>query len=872
MSAIWEAHFDELAELEETERACRLGKLASENPDLARFVSGLLAADAGRAGELPAPLIERAPGFVAVALKLVRPELGSETIASGFLRERRILARLVHPGIARLLDGGRSESGEPYFVLEHVDGTPITRWCTARGLSLEERLRLMIEVCEAVDHAHRSLVVHRDLKPSNVHVDASGHPKLLDFGIAKLLAPEPGRANLFESGAMRPGGRAFTPGYAAPEQIMGEPVTTATDVYALGVLLYELLTGTKPFPRTARALPDLVQALRTETFELPSARLRRSKSAPPFRGRAARLEGDLDAIVGKALAREPERRYPGAAALADDLRRFLARRPVRARSTGVPYQVCRFVTRHRMGVAAAALAVLSLVGGLAVALWQAQVARAQALRAERARGFLMSVFEALDPEQARGEAMTPGRLLAASVRRVEPELAHDEPEFQAEMLDLMANLHRKLGLLPEARAFAERSLALRRQLFGAASTEAAKSLFTLGWIRLDQGEPLVARGLLERAVADLERTEGPDSLAAADAREPLVEALFAGESVAPALPVAERRLATYRRILGDGHDKTGMAWNDRGVLLHALGRLDEAEADYHRSLSVLDACLPDDDPRLAYPHDNLGDLLLSRGQTDAAERELRRGYELRRRSLGDRHPKTALSLARLSQVLLDQRQLGPAEAAARQAVEVLDDRDRFAAASAHLVLGQILFQRSRYEESLTWYDRGLSKLEAVVGGDHVLIQSGRGGRAQALLSLGRGKEAIAELQSVIARLEAVGGAGSENRADMLAILGTAMRQEGRVAEAQELHRQARQLAVQVFGEENFRVSTADYELALDVLAAKTPGDEAARRAEAAALLLRARDRLRRLEPASPALPGIENLIARLRIQGAPSKG
>ncbi len=926
MSAPWEEHFDELSELGETERARRLEEIAGNDPDLARHLKKLLAADSGEHSELTEPLVARAPGFVAgalaeagpvperepegepnragerignyrllsllgrggmaevwlaeradgefdsrVALKLVRPDLGSEAIVSGFLRERRILARLVHPGIARLLDGGRSRSGEPYFVLEHVDGTPITGWCAARGLSLEERLRLMIEVCEAVDHAHRSLVVHRDLKPSNVHVDVSGRPKLLDFGIARLLSP--GSSSLVESAATRLGGRAFTPGYAAPEQIMGDPVTTATDVYALGILLYEMLTGEKPFPRTSRSLPDLMKALGAETFEPPSARLRRlgGPAGSLARSRAARLEGDLDAIVAKALAREPEMRYPGAAELADDLRRFLDRRPVRARPASMPHQATLFVTRHRLAVAAATLAILSLVGGLAVALWQARVARAEALRAERARGFLVSVFEALDPEQARSEAVTPGKMLAAGIRRVDRELA-DEPEFQAEMLDLLANIHRKLGLLPEARNLAERSLALRRQRYGASSTEAAQSLITLGWIRHDQGEPLVARDLLERAIADLERTEGPDSLAAADAREPLIEAIFAGESAAATLPVAEHRLATYRRILGDDHEKTGMAWNDRAVLLQALGRFDEAEADFRRSLAVLNARLPGDDPRLAYPHDNLGDLLLGRGHTDAAERELRTAYELRRRALGERHPKTALSLARLAQTLLDRRQFEPAEAAARQVIEILADKDRFAAASAHLILGQILFQQSRYQESLASFDHGISKLAAVVDSDHLLIQSARGGRAQALLFLGHRREAIAELQSVIARFEALGEVGDEQRADLLPVLGTAKRQEGQVAEARELHRQARHLAVQLFGEENFRVSTADYELALDVLADRTPGDEAARRAEAVTLLTRARDRLRRLEPASPALPRIESLIARLRIFEAQPKG
>jgi tetratricopeptide (TPR) repeat protein len=920
LSAAWEDHFDELAELGEAERASRLAGLASQDPDLARFLEDLLAADAGDAGgevDLTEPLGQRAPEFVAeaiaeakpspesdrtgerignyqllsplgrggmaevwlaeradgefdsrAALKLIRPDLGSEAIVSGFLRERRILARLSHPGIARLLDGGRSRAGEPYFVLEHVDGTPITDWCIARGLSLEERLRLMIEVCEAVDHAHRSLVVHRDLKPSNVLVDSSGHPKLLDFGIAKLLAPEPGGAALVESGATRVdatrvGARAFTPGYAAPEQIRGEPITTATDIYALGILLYELLTGEKPFPRAGRSLPSLMDEIAAETFEPPSVRLRRSASASFDRRQAARLEGDLDAIVAMALAREPERRYAGAAALAGDLRRFLDHRPVRAREATLRYRASRFVRRYRLAVAAAALAVLSLLGGLGVALWQARVARAEAQRSERAFDFLVEMFETLDPERARGKAVTPATLLSAGIRRVDRELA-DEPAFQAEMLDLLATLHRKIGLLPEGRVLAERSLALRRRLFGESSAEAAQSLVTLGWIRLDQGEAVAARALLERAVADLERIQGTDSLAAADAREPLLEALFFVDSEAAALPVAEHRLAAYRRLLGDAHEKTGLSWNDRGVLLEALGRTKEAEADFRRSLVVLGSRLPADDPRLAYPHHNLGSLLLDRGRTAEAERELRTAYELRRRVLGDRHPETAMTLGFLARALVDWKQYEPAEAAARQVVEVLADKDQFGVASARLLLAQILLYQERHAESLAPFEQGIAELEALVGGDHSLVLSARGFRAQALLALGRRTEGMAELQRAIAGLEKLGAIGDNQRGELLSVLGEQRRREGRPAEALELHRRTRQIIVRNYGKNHYRIPLTDFQIAMDILADPAAGDEATRRARAVALITQARNHLRRIEPHHSGVAYMERRLAEIQ--------
>ncbi len=421
---------------------------------------------------------------------------------------------------------------------------------------------------------------------------------------------------------------------------------------------------------------------------------------------------------------------------------------MRARPATARYRAGRFVVRHRLAALAAALAVVSLLGGLTAALWQARVAQVEAQRAERARGFLVEMFESLDPVQARSQAVTPAKLLAAGVRRADREL-EDEPAFQAEMLDLLASLHRKLGLLPEGRVLAERSLTLRRRLFGESSAEAAQSLVTLGWIRLNQGEPVAARALLERAVADLERTEGRDSLVVADAREPLLEAMFFSGDGEAILPLLEHRLATYRRILGDAHEKTGMAWSDRGVLLDQLGRMSEAEADYRKALAVLQARLPADDPRLAYPHHNLGSLLLGRGRTDEAERELRTAYELRRRALGDRHPETAMNLLLLSKALVDKRQYKEAEAAARKVGEILTDKDRFGAGNSRITLAQILLYQERHAEAIAMFDRGIAELEPLVGPRHSLILGARAFRAETLLAMGRRKEGLAGWRSVI---------------------------------------------------------------------------------------------------------------------------
>ncbi|MEL7361459.1 MAG: serine/threonine-protein kinase, partial [Bacteroidota bacterium] len=320
-----------------------------------------------------------------VALKLLPGPPSSEQIRR-FLAERQVLARLQHRHIARLLDGGVTERGRPYFALEVVDGQPITTYCDQHDLDIEARLQLFLQVCDAVQYAHQNLVVHRDLKPSNILVttNAEGQPsaKLLDFGIAKLLdGPRPSLGAVTQTGQ-----RMMTPAYAAPEQVRGEAVTTATDVYALGVVLYELLAGQRPYEVT-NLIPSQVERLICETMPArPSTVvLDADTETPRAASRRGRLTGDLDVIVMKALRKEPEARYDSAAQLRDDLARHLAALPISARPSTVGYRVRSFVRRHRLGVGAAALVVLALVLGLATTLWQAQRAANEAEAAQAAR-------------------------------------------------------------------------------------------------------------------------------------------------------------------------------------------------------------------------------------------------------------------------------------------------------------------------------------------------------------------------------------------------------------------------------------------------------------------------------------------------------
>jgi serine/threonine-protein kinase len=378
-----------------------------------------------------------------VALKLLRPGLADPNLRLRFTRERQILARLEHANIARLLDAGTTQDSQPYLALEYVDGEPITDWCRQRQPPLAQRLALFLQTCDAVSHAHANLIVHRDLKPSNILVTALDDVRLLDFGIAKLLDnPEAAPENT------RTGLRAFTLHYAAPEQIRGEPVTTMTDVYSLGVVLYELLTGSKPYRPRRPTDAEWEEAILHADPQRPSQALQREADADPERAHALRklsrqVAGDLDNIVLKALAKQPERRYPSVEALALDLRRFLDGKPVQARPHSFDYRLRKYVHRHRWALSTALLVLLVLSTALVIVTWQARQAVREAARAQAMQDFVVGLF------RNAGDTPNPGsvdvrRLLDTGIQRGDRELAR-QPEARAELYGVVARLRLGLG-------------------------------------------------------------------------------------------------------------------------------------------------------------------------------------------------------------------------------------------------------------------------------------------------------------------------------------------------------------------------------------------------------------------------------------------
>ena len=599
-----------------------------------------------------------------VAIKLILPGFESGEILRRFLAERRILARLDHPYIARLHDAGTTADGRPYFVMEHVDGEPIDAWCDRRRLPTAERLRLFVKVCEAVHAAHRNLVVHRDLKPSNVLVTAGGDPKLLDFGIAKPLDRD-----LVAGEATLTGMRPMTPRYASPEQIAGGPVTTASDVYSLGVLLYRLLTGRLPQARTGRTTAEWVRAVLEEPPEAPSRAVVRRGDGPSPEAVAAlrdggvdalrrRLAGDLDNVVAKALDREPDRRYGSAEQLAEDVVRHLAGHPVIARPATARYRLAKFLRRHRLATAAALLALAAVVATTVLFAVQARRVASERDRANQVADLLADLFALADPRQARGGSITARELLDRGAERV--AALDGQPRTQSMLLGKLAELYEPLGLFDEAAELLRRALAIERTLeagAGGERREMAVRLNHLGRVVARQGDYAAAEALFAEAAVRFERLSGADSEDVALMLNNLALARHDLGDYAAAADGYRRSIDLETRLAGAPHPFT---LGNYALLLTDLGDYAEAEAILTRSVAV-ERRADDDGETLASGLDHLGLALLAQGEHGAAEAAFAEALTLRRALFGDDHPETMRTLGAIGVLARERGELAAAE-------------------------------------------------------------------------------------------------------------------------------------------------------------------------------------------------------------------
>ena len=637
-----------------------------------------------------------------VAIKLVRRGLDTEDILRRFRNERQILAQLDHPNIARLIDGGTTDDGLPYFVMEYVNGQPITAYSETHSLNPTERLDLFRKVCAAVTFAHQNLVIHRDLKPSNILVAADGEPKLLDFGIAKLLGPE--------EEALAPtmvGQRAMTPEYASPEQIKGETVTTLSDVYSLGVLLYELLTGRRPYRLKTRTPGEISRAITTQEPERPSTAaakvggsLKSEIRNPKF------LKGDLDNIVLMAMRKEPARRYTSVGQFSEDIRRHLEGLPVIARKDTASYRAGKFVNRHRIGVAAATLIVLSLLGGIIATLIQVRTARRERAKAESISAFLGRTLNASNPDRnPSGQPTVKDNLDDASKRLATEELA-DQPDVKAELQRVIGESYLSLGQYDLAEQNLTAAFQTQTRLFGEEGVATLKTGVALATLwsgakaNYAKANQFYLANLPRLRAEQKERTIPADYLSAALNGFALVRRAQGDSKEAETLLREELALLPY--VSAEQKNGMGVARAILALTLADQGKFDEAIGIVRETIAALREKKTDATTELAANLTGLGSFLLENEQTGESLDSLREAEAIYRKLYSHANLQLGDNLRLQAQALFSEGKHPDADARINETLTIYraaTGPQFINFATALMVQGLIYSQTSRIEEA-----------------------------------------------------------------------------------------------------------------------------------------------------------------------------
>jgi len=808
-------HFDLLLDLSAAAQELALAELAQTDSSLAAEVRSMLIADArtqgvleqredvlapvaaeatpefgpswrvqhllGRGGMGEVWLAQRHQGDVVqtAAVKLLKRGMDSHALLQRFLQERRILAKLNHPAIATLLDAGVTADGRPFLAMDYICGEPLTGYARKQKLGLPARLRLVAEIARVVDYAHRQLIVHRDLKPSNVLVDSDGRPHLLDFGIAKVLGDDTDELVQTATGV-----RVLSPAYAAPEQVRGEEVGVAADVYGLGVLLYELSVGRLPHRRSGR-MDLLAQEITGERATRPSlaaAELGQAAELPVQCERvswAKQLRGDLDTLILKAIHPEAERRYGSAAMLAEDIDHFLNGRPIRARPDSRSYRFRKFIARHRLGVLAGAIAVAGLLTGLGVAVWQAERARSAAVFAEQARvqvereyarsevtkNFLVSSLD-LASMQRSGRKLSVEELLLTMAQRVDLEL-NDQPSSQGELRVLLGQSLIEYGQQERGLAMAERGHAQLSALYPGPSTLMVSVLNNIGLARRKVGDWSGAESAIREAMALLDQLPGEHSALRLKNRTLLDHLLGLRGHWVQALSNSHARLADRMALLGGNDPGLAVDYNNLGV---ALLRLD----DYPAALAAFDRCLQllatgglADSTRAAEAQRGRALVLARLARWPEATEALAQADTLRLRHLPAEHSDqldTELARAVLA------RLQGDATGAVQRLTALLQgaSSDRRWLAQLQLELGRSYVQMGNWPSAIDVLPQASDGFELAAGGVHPLAAYARALMAFAQWRTGKPAIAIDEaLAQQWTALQELGLAQLDEAADIL---------------------------------------------------------------------------------------------------------
>jgi serine/threonine protein kinase/tetratricopeptide (TPR) repeat protein len=708
-----------------------------------------------------------------VALKIIKLGMDTRQVVARFETERQALAVMDHPNIAKVFDGGATETGRPYFVMELARGIPITDYCDLHKLSTRERLELFVAVCQAVQHAHQKGVIHRDLKPSNILVviqDDRPVPKIIDFGIAKATDHRLTQQTLFTEQGQLIG----TPEYMSPEQaeMSGLDVDTRTDVYSLGVILYELLAGALPFDaqRLRSAGFGEIQRIIRET-EPPKASTRLSTLKETKAEIAAKrrtdpgtlvkiLRGDLDWVTMKAMAKDRTRRYSTASELAADIERHLRQEPVSAGPPSAGYRIGKYVRRHKLGVAAAGVIILAVLAGTAgttIGLLRAVRAEKRAVEeaaaADRVSDFLVELFQVSDPSEAKGNSVTAREILDKGAARIDREL-EGQPQIRARLTGTMGTVYRSLGLYGQAGTMLEKALELKKKIYGEDSLSVADALYNLGIVLDSQGRYDEAAADFRKALEIRSRKLGPDDPEVARSLNSLAINYWNQEKYAEAEPLFERSLAIKEKTLGPDHPDLANTLINLAILKHTQKKYGESEALFKRALAISEKRLGPDHPDLGTILNDLAALYEDEGRRKEAEPLYVRCLAIWEKALGPDHPDVGIAVHNLANLY---RNLG------------------------------------KYAEAEPLYVRSLAIWEKALGPDHPYVGASLRERANLYREEGRAAEAEKLYERALHVFEKKPDANRLEIIETLENYAALLRKVGRTAEAIKLEARAKAL-------------------------------------------------------------------------------
>lgn len=743
-----------------------------------------------------------------VAVKIIDTATVHGDLGLRFRAERQILASLNHPNIARLLDAGETQEGQPYLVMEYVHGEPVDRYCDRARLDVRARLQLFLEICSAVQYAHQNLIVHRDLKPANILVTAEGSPKLLDFGIAKLLDVGDAASML---ALTRMNDRLLTPEYASPEQILGRAVTTGSDVYALGVVLYELLTGLRPYvvPTSASQL-ELERSICVTDPQRPSAAIRRASEAGPAEGQSSTLSiaaartltpdrlqrqliGDIDAIVMRALRKEPDSRYGSVEQFTADIRRYLTREPVHARQGNWLYYSQRFVRRHAFGVGVTAAFVLFVLAFAIVMSVQRQRiaeerdrATQEGERAEKVSNFMLDVFTEADPFTNEGTPKTATDLLDRAARRIQGDL-NEQPEVRVQLLEAMGRAYRRQGQADRAVAFLEDSVRIRQQAgmprdaqTGQVLTDLAIALRSVA--RFDESDRR-----FREAMQLSQANEGELSMTQARLLVDLGRLELSRSNLVAAEGYLTRGLALARKIEGPRTTEVAAILSDMSNVRAWRDDLDGAEQAAVEAVRIYHESANDLHPDRVMADYRLAEVLFLKGQTNEASTLYQRALDAQRVLYGNASSRVADTLDSLARVRLLQNNPAEAEKLTREAVEINNKargEGNFMTGYLRTSLAQILTRQGKYKEAEPELREALDIYASTLPSDHQYVAATEYVLGELLLATNRLPDAEAMLTASMNRWKRT-DAPAWRSARSASALGETLYREGRVREAEK---------------------------------------------------------------------------------------